>query len=130
MKGSGSGNNGHPGGASRLIPRNPRLVAERQRDLVPAVEKTLAEERVDVKGGRKLARCYAPIHQIDGDLYTWFLQSHIDQLADLGFWELDREQTAAEAVALEDVAVRGADDDPESRVAQCPGRHLPCRTTP
>ena len=58
------------------------------------------------------------VHQIDGDLYAWFLQSHIDQLADVGFRELDREQTAPEAVAFEDVAVRGRDDDPESRVQQ------------
>src|SRR5438876_7833419 len=94
------------------------LLAQRQCNLVPAAEEAFAEERVDVKGGRKLARCHAPIHQIDSDLYAWFLQSHIDHLADLGFRELDREQTAPEAVAFEDVAVRGRDDDPESRVQQ------------
>src|SRR5205823_5272146 len=90
-KGSESGRDRHPGRAAGFIARNIVCLPKREGDLVPTVEEAFAKERVDVKGGFERARCYPLVHQIDGDLYAWFLHSHIDQPADLGFRELDRE---------------------------------------
>ena len=111
----GPGQCGRPG---RFVSGDLQLVPERQCDLVPAIEEALAEKRVDFKGGPEFARRDTLIDQIDGDFHAWFLQGQVDQRADRGLRKLDWQQTAAEAVALEDVAERGRDDDSESRLQQ------------
>src|SRR2546427_11885833 len=101
-----------------LEARDIRLVAQRQGNFIPAVEEALAEEWVDGKASLESARRNTLGGQVDGNLHSRLLHRKRDQLAYGWLGQLGREEPAAEAVALEDVAERRGDDDPEPRIEQ------------
>src|SRR5260370_23711043 len=105
-----------PGGPSRFIASNLTFLAERERNLVPAVEQAFAVEPVDRKGGLESAGTNTLRGQVNGDLHARLLGCEADQLRNLRLRELDRKQAAAKTVALEDVAERRRDHRPEAGV--------------
>src|SRR5689334_11929909 len=101
-------------------------VAQRQADLVQAVQDAVLAERIDVEaealraiGGRHRLR-----FQIDDQLEAGKRCRFVEQLVDLGFAQRDRQEAVLERVVGEDLAEGRRDYRAEAVVAQRPGRVL------
>src|SRR5262249_13724116 len=101
-------------------------VAQREADLVQAVQDAMLAERIDLEaealrtvGGRD-----GLLFQINNQLKTGERRCLVEQLVDLGFAQRDRQEAVLERVVLEDLAERRRDHRAEAVVAQRPRRML------
>ena len=107
---------GQPGRAKGLEIGDRPFLTQGERDLVPAVQKTVAEEGVDREGRFEIAGGHALLLQVDRDLYARLLQGQVDQRPHRLAGKLDRKEAAAEAVALEDIGERRRDHGAKPRI--------------
>src|SRR3954454_21865606 len=101
-------------GVRRLVRRERRFVAERQRDVVEPFQQALAREVVQLeREAARGLRC-----EIDGDLLARVRALH--QLLHLILRELHRQQPGLQRVLPEDVAERRCDHGVEAVILECP----------
>src|SRR5262245_17668269 len=125
------------GSSSSEIPGVPRLalllegadlvrVAQREADLVEAVEQAVLVERGDVEAEafRTIRGRDRLLPQIDYQFETGKRRGIIEKLVDLGLRQGDRQEAVLQRIVLEDLPERGRDHGAEAVVAQRPGRVL------
>ena len=107
-------------------PRTPAiavLVGERASDVVEPVQQALALERVEIERDLAARRIDDQL-PLEVDLGGCAAVDRVDQRAELGGREDDRDEADLEAVHREDVAERRRDHDLEAVVLERPGRVL------
>src|SRR5450631_3019608 len=94
--------------------------AQRQRDLVEALEKPSPLGRLDGEPEAQVPGAHPTGLEVDGAFHARLLAGEVDQCRHLVFGQGHREQPAAQRIAVEDVRERRGDDRAKALVLQCP----------
>src|SRR6476646_3683260 len=111
--------------AARLEIGNLVLVAQRQTDIVPAVQQTLLAEGVDLKLDAAAVRTtQLLLFEIDTDDRVRAALGVIHKFIHVGLRQRDRENAVLETIVVEDIGKRRRNDTANAEIEKRPWRVL------